>query len=102
MRIEAYRGREREGEGAGDVPREGDKLMASPAMRPPLWVEVLVGLTMADMAGTDSARAAVVGKEVRDIIAKEFVILQRLGKVRKGVLVEKKGGRGRRGAVGDS
>eukprot|EP00904_Undaria_pinnatifida_P004905 jgi/Undpi1/1544/HiC_scaffold_11.g04934.m1 len=80
LRMEAYRGREGEGEGAGDVPGEGDKLMASPAMRPPLWVEVLVGLTMADMAGTDSARAAVVGKEVRDVIAKEFVILQRLGK----------------------
>lgn len=62
--------------------REGAELMASPAMRPPLWIEVLVSLSLADMTGTDAARAAVVGKEVRDVLAKELTILQRLRKVR--------------------
>lgn len=63
--------------------------MPSQVVRPPLWVEVLVGLNMAEMAGTDAARAAVVGKEVRDILAKELTVLQRLRKVREVVSAER-------------
>lgn len=64
--------------------RESAALMASPAMKPPLWIEALVSLSLAGMAGTDAARAAVVSKEVRDILAKELTVLQRLRKVCRG------------------
>ena len=86
MGVGSPRGERAEGRGGGGggegVCREGAGLMASPAMRP-TWIEALVCLNLADMAGTDAARAAVLGKEVRDILAKELAVLQRLRKVRR-------------------